>query len=216
LGYAFNPVSFYYLYSADKTLKAMLLEVNNTFDEKRLYFMEAGSSKRNNDPSSPVDSGLGDSDTDNSDTSPEAIPKLRKTPAADLSKETARIFANEWPKDLHVSPFNTVDGSYSVQALDPFEKSDNTRPIDIRITLIQNDRTKLLARVFSSGDSFDPLAASAWARARFVMTWWWVGLVIMPRTVWQAWCLFRKEVPHYDRPEPLQTSLCRRESDSER
>jgi DUF1365 family protein len=40
LGFSFNPVSFWYLYSEQKQLAAMILEVNNTFDERRMYFME--------------------------------------------------------------------------------------------------------------------------------------------------------------------------------
>ncbi|PBP15482.1 hypothetical protein BUE80_DR013778 [Diplocarpon rosae] len=43
LGYAFNPVSIWHLYSASKELKALILEVSNTFDEKRIYFLEAAS-----------------------------------------------------------------------------------------------------------------------------------------------------------------------------
>jgi DUF1365 family protein len=40
LGFSFNPVSFWYLYNSARTLAAMILEVNNTFDERRMYFME--------------------------------------------------------------------------------------------------------------------------------------------------------------------------------
>ncbi|KAK5057501.1 hypothetical protein LTR84_011501 [Exophiala bonariae] len=39
LGFSFNPVSFWYLYDANKGLAAMILEVNNTFDERRMYFL---------------------------------------------------------------------------------------------------------------------------------------------------------------------------------
>ncbi|KEF62938.1 uncharacterized protein A1O9_00912 [Exophiala aquamarina CBS 119918] len=39
LGFSFNPVSFWYLYDRAKTLAAMILEVNNTFDERRMYFL---------------------------------------------------------------------------------------------------------------------------------------------------------------------------------
>lgn len=38
-GYNFNPVSLWYLYSMDKTLSAIVLEVNNTFDERRPYLL---------------------------------------------------------------------------------------------------------------------------------------------------------------------------------
>lgn len=40
LGFSFNPVSFWYLYSEQRHLTAMILEVNNTFDERRMYFMQ--------------------------------------------------------------------------------------------------------------------------------------------------------------------------------
>ncbi|PVH84877.1 hypothetical protein DL98DRAFT_546643 [Cadophora sp. DSE1049] len=38
-GYSFNPVSFWYLYTPHKTLSAMILEVNNTYDERRPYLV---------------------------------------------------------------------------------------------------------------------------------------------------------------------------------
>ncbi|KAL2074936.1 hypothetical protein VTL71DRAFT_8716 [Oculimacula yallundae] len=38
-GYSFNPVSLWYLYSSDKILSAMILEVNNTYDERRPYLI---------------------------------------------------------------------------------------------------------------------------------------------------------------------------------
>ncbi|KAG4414875.1 hypothetical protein IFR04_012013 [Cadophora malorum] len=44
LGYASNPVSIWHLYSSSKELTALILEVNNTFDEKRIYFLEPGQS----------------------------------------------------------------------------------------------------------------------------------------------------------------------------
>ncbi len=40
LGYSFNPVSFWFLYTETKSFGAMILEVNNTFDERRMYYME--------------------------------------------------------------------------------------------------------------------------------------------------------------------------------
>lgn len=39
LGYAFNPVSFYYLYDNAQELKIVILEVNNTFGEKHVYVL---------------------------------------------------------------------------------------------------------------------------------------------------------------------------------
>ncbi|CCX07112.1 Similar to hypothetical protein [Tuber melanosporum Mel28]; acc. no. XP_002835392 [Pyronema omphalodes CBS 100304] len=41
LGFCFNPVSYYYLYDRSYTLSAVILEVNNTFGEKHVYFLNA-------------------------------------------------------------------------------------------------------------------------------------------------------------------------------
>ncbi|KAB8342914.1 hypothetical protein FH972_022511 [Carpinus fangiana] len=46
VGYCFNPVSFWYLYGPGRDLEAMILEVNNTFDERRMYLLDTSSTKR--------------------------------------------------------------------------------------------------------------------------------------------------------------------------
>lgn len=46
LGWNFNPVSFWYLYDQQKKLTAMILEVNNTFDERRMYLLQPSSSTK--------------------------------------------------------------------------------------------------------------------------------------------------------------------------
>jgi cyclopropane-fatty-acyl-phospholipid synthase len=39
-GYVFNPVSFYYCFRADGSLAAAVAEVNNTFGERHIYFLD--------------------------------------------------------------------------------------------------------------------------------------------------------------------------------
>jgi len=39
MGYAFNPVSFYYAYRSDGSVRCILAEVNNTFGERHLYLL---------------------------------------------------------------------------------------------------------------------------------------------------------------------------------
>jgi uncharacterized protein len=41
LGYAFKPVSFWYCHRADGSLRAVLVEVNNTFGERHCYLLDA-------------------------------------------------------------------------------------------------------------------------------------------------------------------------------
>ncbi|MBN1673832.1 MAG: DUF1365 family protein [Kiritimatiellae bacterium] len=40
LGYVFNPVSFYYCYREDASLRCAVAEVNNTFGERHLYILD--------------------------------------------------------------------------------------------------------------------------------------------------------------------------------
>ncbi|MFZ9553723.1 MAG: DUF1365 domain-containing protein [Limnohabitans sp.] len=40
LGYAFKPVSFWYCHRADGSLRAIVVEVNNTFGERHCYLLE--------------------------------------------------------------------------------------------------------------------------------------------------------------------------------
>lgn len=40
LGYVFNPVSFWYCHARDGALKAIVVEVNNTFGERHCYLLE--------------------------------------------------------------------------------------------------------------------------------------------------------------------------------
>ena len=41
LGYTFKPVSFWYCHQADGALRAILVEVNNTFGERHCYLLDA-------------------------------------------------------------------------------------------------------------------------------------------------------------------------------
>lgn len=57
LGFSFNPVSFWYLYFDTHEIGAMILEVNNTFGERRMYFLEKGDGESSIDiPAAPFKS----------------------------------------------------------------------------------------------------------------------------------------------------------------
>ncbi|RDA87724.1 hypothetical protein CP532_1788 [Ophiocordyceps camponoti-leonardi (nom. inval.)] len=172
LGYHFNPVSFWYLYSADKVLAAMVLEVNNTFGERRPYLV------------------------------------LRDFEA---EESISRIEAS-WPKDFHVSPFNSRKGTYSVLANDPLGAGmEGFRGLDVTIRLRSNKgHAKIVARLFSDGECVDPSRMSAMRRFAFVGSWFWVGFVTFPRIVREAAALYFARGLHvWYRPEPLRDSLGR-------
>ncbi|EKD20934.1 uncharacterized protein L3040_005869 [Drepanopeziza brunnea f. sp. 'multigermtubi'] len=183
LGYASNPVSIWHLYSSTKELKALVLEVNNTFDEKRTYFLEPAQS-----PSPCPQDG---------------VSEVQKPPR----------YTGTWPKDFYVSTFNSRNGSYSLSASDPFfPYMTKAGPINTTITLNSSScKPKLVARVYSAGPALDPTTMSAWAKTRFLASWWWVGLATFPRTVKEALnLLMRKGMPWVFRPEPRKETMARK------
>lgn len=221
LGYQFNPVSFWYLYDSSKTLAAMILEVNNTFGERRMYLL------------------------------------MREEPPMRGKKATAAggttWFTQKWPKDFHVSPFNSRKGSYKLRANDPLAPNmQGTGPISVSVFLCSSHgHDKIVARLFSRGQggkdsdsssesddangadvgkrstatgthpsspfSYDPAAMTSWQKARFLAAWWWVGFATFPRIVAQAGRLyFQKQLHVWFRPEPLKSAISRLADDDER
>ncbi|KAL9113642.1 MAG: hypothetical protein Q9187_007600 [Circinaria calcarea] len=202
LGYSFNPVSFWYLYSKEKHLKAMILEVNNTFDERRMYFLKDAEGQVN------ISLNIGGS------------PGLTEDSDKPLShRKGSAKFASIWAKDFHVSPFNSRKGSYALAAYDPFGPSfDGVGTINNTITLSSSkSHAKLVARIFSTGPPTDPSALTVATKVRFILAWWWVGFVTFPRIVKEAGKLFFQRKLHvWYRPEVMNDSIGRKETDRER
>ncbi|PKS07602.1 hypothetical protein jhhlp_006208 [Lomentospora prolificans] len=200
LGYSFNPVSFWYMYNESKDLSAVICEVNNTFDERRVYLVY-----RN-------------------DTVPATrqLPNTSKGPVGpygthgrangEPSTATFKI-RNKWAKDFHVSPFNSRKGHYSIVASDPLGPNlDGFRRLDTTITLSSSKgHAKLVARLASLGEPLDPAKMSVLEKLGLLAGWGWIGLVTYPRIVREAAKLwFSRKLHVWYRPEPLGTNIGRR------
>ena len=183
----------------------MILEVNNTFDERRLYFLKNGDA---NEDSTLVEEV-------NVDSSPGCDHASHLSMPASKSSR----FITRWSKDFHVSPFNSRKGSYSLSAIDPFNPSmQGLGQINNTITLNSSKHhAKLVARAFSTGPPIKPLELTRRTTARFILSWWWVGFITFPRIVKEAGRLFFKRKLHvWYRPEVLKESIGRRETHDER
>lgn len=179
------------------SLAAMILEVNNTFDERRMYFLTPGKS---------------DIDTLNGTEEPEST-------ANGEALNKASVFKQQWPKDFHVSPFNSRKGSYSLLASDPWNASPAGQIlIDATITLRSGKgHGKIVARLFSDGEAADPATMGILQKITFLLSWWWVGFVTFPRIVKEAARLwFQRKLHVWYRPEPLKESIGRNADAAER
>lgn len=187
MGYHFNPVSFWFLYSPEKVLSAVILEVNNTFGERRPYLVTR--------------------DFDSEAKQPPESPNA----AQSESNVLVRI-KNAWAKDFHVSPFNSRKGTYSLLASDPLGPGmEDFRGVDITINLSSfRNHTKLVARLFSEGQHINPANVRHFQKIRVLLCWFWVGFATLPRIMKEAAVLFFKRKLHFwYRPEPLSESLAR-------
>ncbi|KAE9993937.1 hypothetical protein EG327_002271 [Venturia inaequalis] len=133
LGYSFNPVSFWYLYTKENCLSMMILEVNNTFDERRMYLLrsrsdeEVGSDEIHSEPTrkfkntwakdfhvSPFNSRKGFYSLTASDAfgDPNSPPNFDNTIVMRSSKEHAKIIARVFSDGEPVDP--TTAGFWNV------------------------------------------------------------------------------------------------------
>jgi hypothetical protein len=199
LGYHFNPVSFWYLYDAEQRLSAMILEVNNTFDERRMYFLTADDDQPSQDAAQPKSEA-----------------EQGKCPPPLIHRRT--VFTQSWPKDFHVSPFNSRKGSYTARASDPLSSSPHsTRPISITIKLASSKgNSKLVTSLSATGPPLDPYTMTPYQRLCFLASWWHVGFLTFPRILAQAARLFFQRRLHvWYRPEPLKDTISRRATETE-
>jgi DUF1365 family protein len=178
----------------------MILEVNNTFGERRMYFLRAKNAEEKSegshgDPPTPAQELLNGS----------------------IVNSSSRVgkFRNAWTKDFHVSPFNSRKGYYTLTAVDPFQedKADSPPIFSNTITLKSSkDHVKLVARVYSNGKPVNPVTSTWQNMIVFVLSWFWVGFLTFPRIVKEAAILFWARGLHvWFRPEVMPTTIGRKE-----
>lgn len=175
----------------------MILEVNNTFDERRMYYLTMNESSKWR-----LEAGSKLSATDREQES--------------VAPTTLR---REWSKDFHVSPFNSRKGSYSLLASDPLSPSmHGTGPIRNTVRLFSSKgHGKLVAKLFQDGPALRPHTLTSLQKVGFLAAWWWVGFLTFPRIAYQAGLLFFKRKLHvWYRPEPLKESMGRPADTAER
>jgi len=180
----------------------VILEVNNTFGERRPYFL-----KQDDDAAGQIEELLDGSANEES-----------PSPSSQNNTTLRTKIKKSWPKDFHVSPFNSRKGSYSMTAHDPLSpRMQGTGPVVMNINLVSSKgHGKMVARLFPEAATIDPSTMSSFSKAKFLAAWWWVGFFTLPRVMVEAVRLFFKHGLHvWFRPEPLKGSMGREADDIE-
>ncbi|MDJ0991276.1 MAG: DUF1365 family protein [Desulfobacterales bacterium] len=103
-------------------------------------------------------------------------------------------------KHFHVSPFNTMGGTYH------FHLADIRRELDVRIALHREGRKILHARLWGR-----PIPLTPWKHLRTVLAHPLLPHLTIPRIYWEAFKLrFGRNLAYHDKPVPLSPMTLRR------
>lgn len=168
-GYQFNPVSFYFISTADGTPFASIAEVTNTFRETKIYLL--GPATRQTAPAP------GDDPTPT--TSSQAIAPARPP---------APLFRLRTPKHFYVSPFSDVDLAFDFRLRPPTER------LALQIDDYAGEQRTLISTVTHVGA---PRALTDGALAWFSLKYPFVTLKVIAAIHWEAFRLWVKRVPWF-------------------
>ncbi|MDJ0721102.1 MAG: DUF1365 family protein [Desulfobacterales bacterium] len=103
-------------------------------------------------------------------------------------------------KHFHVSPFNTVEGTYH------FHLADIRQELDVRIALHREGRKIMQARLWGR-----PIPLTPWQHLRTILTHPLLPHLTIPRIYWEAFKLrFGRNLAYHDKPVPVSPMTLRR------
>ncbi|KUJ16097.1 uncharacterized protein LY89DRAFT_648248 [Mollisia scopiformis] len=180
LGYASNPVSVWHLYSAKRELQALVLEVNNTSDERHTYFLEPSSAKL-------VSRGA---------DIPDSI-RYSGSLNKDFYVSTFNDRAGKYSVAAYDPLFPFMSGAGPVNTTITLSSANSRAMLIARVYSAGQALDPSSMSVWAKTKFL-----ASW--------WWVGYLTFFPRTVYEAFrLLFRRGVPWVSRPEPRKNTLSR-------
>ncbi|RAL11765.1 uncharacterized protein BO97DRAFT_478219 [Aspergillus homomorphus CBS 101889] len=141
-----SVVTWWYLYNAERELDAVIMEINNSYDEKRNYFFRVERGE-NTIPAAETDDAAEKRFLDDSY-------KVRTM----SSKPTSTFYKGTWQKFIFASPFEKVDGAIANRFMDLAHESawkPNATLLNTN-TLSPAGKVKMITRMTSCGPPLDP------------------------------------------------------------
>ncbi|KAJ5109097.1 hypothetical protein N7456_005772 [Penicillium angulare] len=206
-----SPISYWYLYSPSKELSAIIMEINNSYGEKKNAFTRLIKEENSS------------FDTAKSSQALSAIPGRghRGTQSVRFmsSAPTTKYYKGSWAKDIYASPFEKVEGWFNLRFMDPLDPSpEKGGPLHSNMTLMSTDgKPKVSSRLFSTSQPLDPLTVSSWELTIFLLKWSFVIPASIGRIVVEALRIrFRGKMPYLNKPDVKKNNIPRNASKPER
>ena len=165
----------------------MIVEVSNTFDERRIYLLQPQLSTLSLEK------------------------ELNSSLAIKFTGNWAKNF-HVSPFNPREGRYTLVAND-----IRPFEESANSRVSNNITLISSHGHPKLNARMFSTSPPLDPAALSINQFFQLLLQRSWIGSLTFPRILRQAWRLyFQVNLPVWCRPEVTGDSISRRRTKSEK
>lgn len=170
-----NVVSFWYLYSASQELDAMIMEINNSFDEKRNVLFQL--QPESESPTVKIDLAREPKYLDQK----KAVLSLPSLPSA-------RFYKGIWEKHIFASPFEKVEGSISTRFMDPLQASSfkPTASIANIVSIGLAGESKMVTRISCREPPVDPVNVTTAHLVKSIFQWTMPGTLTTPRVLFQA------------------------------
>ncbi|KAJ5745794.1 hypothetical protein N7520_010976 [Penicillium odoratum] len=160
LGWSRAVVSWWYLYNENREIDAMILEINNSYWEKRNIFLRVNPTSDdliNSPPELPA----------------EYLDELQLARSL-ISLPRAKFYKGTWIKSVFASPFEKVDGLVSNRIMDPLQPGawkPNTSFSNMTTMEEDTGEVRMATRLICDGPPIDPTKMTTFEVAKFVFQW---------------------------------------------
>lgn len=173
MGWSRSVVSWWYLYNEARELDALILEINNSYWEKRNILIRLGPTT---DKLSPKEFGAAEY--------LDSRHLVRSLPTA----SRAKFYGGDWHKYIFASPFEKVDGVVSQRMMDPLQSCAWTSNASFSnmTTLEETGEVRMATRLTCAGAPIDPTQMNTWDVAKLLVGWTLPGMFTTLEIVFKA------------------------------
>ncbi|EED12798.1 conserved hypothetical protein [Talaromyces stipitatus ATCC 10500] len=174
MGWSRSVVTWWYLYNEERELDALILEINNSYWEKRNILLRIKPTSDKLNPCQSLDSA-------------EYLDRrqlVRSLPTA----TKAKFYGGDWRKYIFASPFEKVDGLVSQRMMDPLKPHSwaSGSTLSNMTTLEETGEVRMATRLTCDGYPIDPTRMSYIDVIKVIIYWTLPVIMTTPEIFFKA------------------------------